>query len=128
MKTLKNVLLLNALSSGATGILFVVFANTMATLFHANNNLAFIEVGIFLVGFAILVFTESRKQIHNTKTVKLIIILDIAWVLASFGVVVLQLFNLSTIGYVLIAGIALWVAAMAYFQIAGLKRIEHARI
>lgn len=128
MKTLKNVLLLNAVSSGATGVLLMVFANFMATLFHANSAIPFVEVGIFLVVFAILVFTESRKQFHHTKTVKLIIILDITWVVASFTLIALQLFNLSTVGYAIIAAVALWVSAMAYLQIAGLKGIEHTRI
>ena len=128
MKTLKNVLLINALSSGATGILMLVFANPIAELFQVQSTMPFIEVGIFLIAFAILVFTESRKQTHNTKTVKFIIALDILWVFVSLLIVVLQLFNLSTLGYTIIGAVAVWVAAMAYLQIYGLKHFEHVKI
>jgi hypothetical protein len=123
MKTLKNVLLVNALSSGATGLGLIAFAAPIAILFGISNPTPIVEVGIFLVAFAILVFRESRRTIHNLKTVKLIIALDISWVLVSLFVVVLQLFNLTPVGYLGIAAVAIWVAGMVYLQINGMKRL-----
>ena len=80
MKTLKNVLLVNALSSGATGLGLIAFAAPVAILFGISETTPVMEVGIFLVAFAILVFREGRRTIHNLRMVKLIIALDIGWV------------------------------------------------
>ena len=123
MKTLKNVLLVNALSSGATGLGLIAFAAPVAILFGISEATPVIEVGVFLFAFAILVFREGRRTTPNLRMVKLIIILDISWVLVSLLVVVLQLFNLTPIGYFGIGAVALWVAGMAYLQINGIKRL-----
>jgi hypothetical protein len=123
MKTLKNVLIVNALSSGATGLGLVAFATPLAVLFGIEKSTPVLEVGIFLVGFAILVFRESQRTMHNPKIVKLIIALDISWVLVSLVIVALQLFSLTPLGYIAIGAVALWVAGMALLQINGLKRL-----
>ncbi|HET6542389.1 MAG TPA: hypothetical protein VFG46_17985 [Chryseolinea sp.] len=123
MKTLKNVLLVNALSSGATGLGLIAFAAPVAILFGISEATPVIEVGVFLFAFAILVFREGRRTTPNLRMVKLIIILDISWVLVSLLVVVLQLFYLTPIGYFGIGAVALWVAGMAYLQINGIKRL-----
>jgi len=123
MKTLKNVLLVNALSSGATGLGLIALAAPVAILFGISEATPVIEVGVFLFAFAILVFREGRRTTPNLRMVKLIIILDISWVLVSLLVVVLQLFYLTPIGYFGIGTVALWVAGMAYLQINGIKRL-----
>ncbi|HYI79138.1 MAG TPA: hypothetical protein VEW65_16065 [Chryseolinea sp.] len=123
MKTLKNVLLLNALSSGATAVGLIAFAAPVAILFGLEKPTPVIEVGIFLLLFAIFVFLEGRKTAQNPNMVKLIIGLDLGWVLASSSIVALQLFSLTLLGYFAISAVALWVAGMAYLQIGGLKRL-----
>jgi hypothetical protein len=123
MKTLKNVLLVNGLSSGATGVVLLVFADQIATLFTVPNSIPFIAVGIFLIGFATMVFFESRRPAHNVKMVKFIITLDFLWIIASASIVVLQLFNLSPLGYGLIGAVAAWVMLMAYLQFTGFRNI-----
>jgi hypothetical protein len=123
MKTLKNVLILNALSSGATGLGLVLFAAPIAILFGLDRPTPVLEAGIFLLVFAIFVFVESRRATQNPNMVKLIIALDLGWVLVSLLVVALQLFSLTQLGYFAIGVVAIWVAAMAYLQIGGLKRL-----
>jgi len=123
MKTLKNVLLLNALSSGATGLGLIVFAAPIAVLFGIAEPTPVIEVGIFLVVFAILVFREGRRAMYHLRMVKLIIALDITWVVVSMLIVLLQLFNLTPLAYFAISAVALWVAGMAYLQIHEMKRL-----
>ena len=123
MKTLKNALLVNAVSSGATGLGLIIFAAPIAILFGISESTPVMEVGFFLVAFSILVFREARRTIHNLKMVKLIIALDISWVLVSLLVVALQLFHLTPLGYFAIGAVALWVAGMAYLQIDGVKRL-----
>lgn len=124
MTTLKNVLLINALSSGATGFGLIVFAPILADLFGTTHVQAIWGTGIFLLEFAILVYYFGRKQQINPNGVKFIITLDTLWVASSLVVVLFQLFDLSFTGYFLISAVALWVAAMAYLQSEGLKKME----
>jgi hypothetical protein len=123
MKTLKTVLLINALSSGVTGLGLIVSSSLIAQLFGVSATGPFIEVGIFLVAFATLVLFVSRGETQNVNAVRFIIVLDFLWVIASFTIVLLHLFNLSVLGYLLVSGVSLWVGAMAYLQSAGLKQL-----
>jgi hypothetical protein len=127
MKTLKNVLLINAISSGATGVALVIFASTIAKLFEIAAYQVLWGVGIFLFSFAVMVFLESKRHPHNLNQVRLIIALDVMWVVGSLVIILLQLFNLSVLGYSAIGAVAMWVAAMAYLQINGVKQITPAR-
>ena len=122
MTTLKNVLLINALSSGATGLLLIEFPSFTAQLFGVTQTMPFMAVGIFLVAFALLVYYASRQKTVNKTLVRWIIALDIMWVVDSLIVVVGQLFGITFIGYAITLAIALWVGLMAYLQIRGLSR------
>lgn len=124
MNKLQNVLTINALSSGATGIILIVFNQPITSIFGTESNIPIIAVGAFLFLFALMVFKEGRKDVPHNKTIRLVIALDILWVVMSFALVLLQLFQLSTIGYVLIAAVALWVTLMAILQIRGLKLLN----
>ena len=123
MKTLKNVLLINAVSSGTTALGLVAFAAPISILFGLDKPTPVLGVGIFLLLFAIFVFLEGRKTAQNPNMVKLIIGLDLGWVVASSLIVALQLFSLTPLAYFAIGAVAVWVAAMAYLQIGGLKRL-----
>jgi hypothetical protein len=122
MISLKNVLLINGISSGVTGLQLVVFGNMAAGLFGVAQPHAFWGVGIFLVAFAVLVVTVGLQAPIRENRVRLIIALDILWVVASLSIVVLQLFTLSFIGYMAITAVAGWVGLMAYLQMRGLKK------
>jgi hypothetical protein len=121
MISLKNVLLINGVSSGITGAALVVLGNFVAGIFGVAQPQPFWAVGVFLVAFAILVISEGLKTSANPKRVQLIITLDITWVVASFLVVVLQVFDISFVGNILITAVGLWVTAMAWLQVHCLK-------
>jgi len=123
MTTLKNVLLLNAVSSGATGLGLILFPATIANVFGIGEVSPFVGTGIFLAVFAGLVGIVSRAKLIGEVAVRFIIMLDILWVVTSLAVVVLQMFDLSMVGYVLIAAVGAWVALMAYLQANGLKQL-----
>lgn len=123
MTSLKNVLLINGVSSGATGLILIVFSQFTATLFDSPQPAPFWAVGAFLIVFAALVVTEGVRATPRPGRVMLITTLDTLWVAGSLIIVVLQLFSLSAIGYLLISGVALWVATMAVLQARGLKKI-----
>lgn len=124
MIRLKTVLLVNALSSGATGLLLILFQSSVAELFGTSRQWPFVAAGIFLLLFSILVFVQSRKTTPGKGWVKFIIALDVLWVVESAIILLPQLFGLTTIGYFLIGAVAVWVALMAVLQIKGLKEVS----
>ncbi|NIJ51593.1 hypothetical protein [Dyadobacter arcticus] len=124
MLTLKNVLIINALTSGATGLLLAIFPSYIAELFGSSQNIAFIAVGLFLAVFAVIVFSQSRRNPLSKSWIKFIIALDILWVLESVMIIATQMFGLTSLGYLLIGAVAFWVALMAFLQIRGLKEFS----
>lgn len=123
MIPLKNVLLINGASSGVTAIGLIALPNSMADLFEIAYSSVFIGVGIFLLAFATFVLVEAGKLQINANRVRMIIALDVIWVLASLFTVTMTLTNVSAIGHVLIIAVAAWVAAMVFLQAKGLKKI-----
>ena len=124
MATLKNVLLVNALSSGATGLLLIFCSGYVSKLFGVTSTLPFVEVGVFLFVFALIVWMQSRRNPMNKKWIKIIIALDILWVIESLIIILPKMFGLTSIGYVLIAAVAGWVLLMAILQMKGLKQTK----
>lgn len=122
MATLKNVLLINAFSSGATGLLLIFFSGYVSKLFGLASLFPFVGVGIFLLVFALFVWIQSRRNPMNKRWIKIIIALDILWVVESLMIVLPQMFGLTSIGYILIAAVAGWVLLMAILQMKGLKQ------
>ena len=119
--SLKNILLLNGASSGATGVLLLAFSRFFANLFQVSSTIAFTAVGIFLIVFAACVIWVAMGDM-NRRTVQLIITLDTIWVGLSFIVAIFFYDEISLIGSVLIEVVAIWVAAMAILQTKGLKQ------
>ncbi|MEO6285237.1 MAG: hypothetical protein ABIN80_10885 [Dyadobacter sp.] len=124
MTTLKNVLIINALSSGATGLILATFPSYIAGLFGAAQTMPFVAVGVFLLIFAAIVFTQGRKNPLSTGWIKLIIVLDILWVVESLMIIATEMFGLTPLGYCLIGAVALWVALMAFLQLKGLRQLK----
>lgn len=123
MKTLRNVLLINGASSGATGLLLAAAPGLFANLFETTVTAPFVGTGIFLLAFAVFVIAEGRRKELNPARVRLIILLDTLWVVASVVSIVLGVFAISALGYAMIGAVALWVALMAYLQFTGLKKV-----
>jgi hypothetical protein len=124
MMKLKNVLLVNALSSAATGFLLVIMNAGAARLFGTAATWPFTATGIFLILFGGMVFIQSRRTEVSKGWVKFIIALDIIWVVESAIILLPRLFGLTSIGYALITAVALWVALMAILQINGLRKLS----
>jgi hypothetical protein len=121
--TLKPDLLINALSSGATALLLLLFPEAISHLFGSSAKMPLVAVGLFLLLFAVLVFNQSRKPVVQKGWVKFIIALDILWVVESAIILIPQLFSFTTMGYVIISAVAFWVAIMAILQTRGLQQL-----
>ncbi|MCK7555049.1 hypothetical protein MKQ70_08515 [Chitinophaga sedimenti] len=114
--TLKNVLLINAISSGATGIFLATSPTFFSRLFDVQSTVPFAETGIFLIVFALFVFITALATPVKKSLAKIITGLDITWVVASVAAVVLLFTSISIIGSIIIIGVAAWVGLMAYLQ------------
>lgn len=120
MYTLSNILKINAISSGTTGLGLVIFSKAVASLFAVGQQLPFIGIGLFLVVFSVFVFYNATQRPISQGQVKLIVMLDSLWVVGSATAILMLYGSVSPIGIFLIAAIALWVAAMAWLQFKGL--------
>ena len=119
MSPLRTTLLVNAISSGATGILLSLFPGIAAGIFGVSDTVYFVEAGVFLVLFAAFVLYVATRKPISLRSVMLVTSLDLLWVLASIVVAFLLAGTISTIGIVLIIAIAAWVALMALLQFKG---------
>jgi hypothetical protein len=115
--------MINAITSGITGLVLVIVPGFVANLFATSNTMALVSVGIFLVAFAAMVFVASLQNPPGEKTVSLIVVLDTLWVVTSLAIIVLQLLDISAFGYFLIGAVAAWVALMAYLQFNGRRQL-----
>lgn len=113
MQNLKRVLLLNAVTSAATGLLLVMFSAFISALFELDAVSIIASVGIFLLVYAAYVVYTALKVLGQTR---IVIALDILWVVVSAGVLLVYGDQISLIGNVLIIGVALWVGLMAFLQ------------
>lgn len=124
MSPLKTTLLVNAISSGATGLILALFPGMAAGIFGVSDTVYFAEVGIFLVLFAAFVmFVATRKPV-SLRAVMLVTTLDLLWVLVSIVAVFLLAGTISTIGSILIIAVAAWVALMAFLQFKGTYAVK----
>jgi len=121
MLSLKNTLLLNALSSGMTGIILICFARPAAELFGQMQTAPFSGVGVFLLVFALYVFRISRRTPVRGNEARVVTMLDLSWVVASVVLLVWMSDQFSVVGNVLIAAVAGWVGLMAVLQWRGLR-------
>ncbi|RPD40584.1 hypothetical protein [Chitinophaga barathri] len=124
MIPLTTTMQINAISSGATGAGLIALAKPIAGIFGVTQTVPFIFVGAFLVLFATLVFAVSKGKPVNPGAVKFVILLDTLWVAGSALAIVMLFPVISGLGSLLIAGVALWVAAMAWLQKKGLAMIN----
>jgi hypothetical protein len=122
MITLRNVLFINAVSSGATGLGLALMPGVFADLFQTSFRAPFVGTGLFLVAYAAVVFIESRRKDLNANWIRFIILMDALWVACSLGIIVSNVLTISVLGYVMIGAVALWVGLMGYLQYTGLQK------
>lgn len=68
-------------------------------------------------------FVANRKS-HLTALVKIITMLDVLWISGSALLVTFQPFDLSKMGYTLIALVHVWIGFLAFKQNQQLKRFK----
>jgi ribosome-associated toxin RatA of RatAB toxin-antitoxin module len=123
MNQLQKSLLTNAIFSGLSGIVLVVFNKLIARLFDTANTVVFWIIGLALIFFAATIIYEMKRQ--KPIGVLLIIIQDFVWVIGSIVLLIFQPFEISITGNVIIALVAFVVLFMGINQAKALGQIDN---
>lgn len=117
LNRLKNVLFGNAVFSIVSGSFMLLFNSTMAELFGLDDGMIFYILGPGLILFGLDVAFVAKKKLENKKQVFLISLMDFGWVLGSAAILFTAAFNLSQIGYELIALVGIIVLLFGVLQL-----------
>ncbi len=120
---LRWVLKANAAFSLVSGVTLILVHSVIAELMDVRSPEVLLYVGIGLVLFSATVFQAGLRKDISVKQVQSIIVQDWVWVAGSAVIIGVQAWELSHLGYWMIAGVALLVADFAIFQMRFLKRI-----
>lgn len=118
---LRNVLLLDALATGATAIILAGGAHMLSPLLDMPQGLLF-WAGAALVPFVLMVLAMSRRQTVSRIMLVEIIAINALWVLASFGLLVSGVVSPNLLGVAFVSAQAIAVALFAELQYVGLRR------
>ena len=124
MNLLKFALRFNSIFSLITGLPLVMSGDSVARLFGVEEALAFTLLGIGLIGFSIGVFAVSWQKPIRPLSVFIIIILDLGWILATIPLLLLNPFEFTETGNILVAGVGLVVFIVALLQTIGLSSAD----
>lgn len=127
MKSIKQTLLTNGISSGAAGLLLTCFPGMITELFSAPSTIPFVATGIFFMIFAFYVVLSAFQSNITTAVVKRITSIDVLWVVTSIFILLLWSSQLNMLGNLAVIVVALWVAMMALLQFSWIKKSNAAR-
>jgi hypothetical protein len=118
---LRLALGLDAIASGACGVLLLVGGQALADLLGMPTGLQW-PLGVFLLAYAgALWLIETRPRV-NTSAVQLVIAGNALWVVASVLAVALGWLPLTALGTALVLAQAAAVAVLADLEFIGLRR------
>lgn len=124
MNELQKALKYNAIFSSMSGLIMILFSNQIAQLFGTSNNSVFWIVGLILIYFTITIWYEIRKQ--RKIAVLWIIIQDFLWVMGSIILILLNPFDITSLGNLIIGIIASIVLLMGLNQTRAFNKITTA--
>jgi hypothetical protein len=113
---LRRILAANGSFSALSGISMILFAGSICEMFGVSSILVFRIIGAGLILFAGSVLINAFRKEIPVKQVKFIIVQDWLWVLGSAAILLLGAFDLTTLGYVCIAIVAVLIATFAVLQ------------
>ena len=120
MNELQKSLKYNAIFSSISGLIMILFNNQIAKLFGTSNNSVFWIVGLILIYFTITIWYEIRKQ--RKIAILWIIIQDFLWVIGSIILILLNPFDITSLGNLIIGFIAFIVLLMGLTQTRALNK------
>lgn len=118
---LRYALLLDAVATGATGLLMAATASLLAPLLGLSENLVF-YAGLLLVLFAGFVYITANGQPISRKAAMAIIVLNALWVIDSVVLLIGGWIEPTALGHAFVLGQAFAGGVFAELQFIGLRR------
>jgi len=121
---LRRALLGNTLFSGLSGLIAVIAAGPLAAYIGLPSPIILIVLGIGLMGYAVGLYRMATRQSLSRADALFAVVADIAWVIASFILLLIGWPPFTTAGKWLVVIIADIVAVFAILQFIGLRRLK----
>lgn len=121
---LQKILLVDSLSSGAAGIAFVVASGPIAAFMGVANPLALVIIGALFVVFAAAVYYTATREPINRRAAWLVFELNVAYIVGSALILLIDAFGLSTEGRWMVLILADLVTVFAIIEFIGLRRLR----
>ena len=121
---LKKYLLINSSFSFICGLCMLLLNDQLNVFFNISQPLVFYIIGLNLILFSFFVLFAAVSKPFKNILIKIIIVLDILWVIGSLIIVVFKVFNLSNTGYLAIVAVAVFIAFLAYQQNRNLRQFD----
>ena len=120
---LRHALIADAVASGATGLMMIAGADRLTGLLGLPVALMR-ESGLLLVPYVALVAFVATRDAIPFAAVKLIVALNVLWVLGSVGLLVGGFVAPTALGCAFVIVQAVAVGVLAALQIIGLRRAD----
>lgn len=125
---LRRVLQLDALATGATGLLLLGGTSLLPSLFNLPASLLF-YAAIFCVGWGLTLGLTSLREQITSRFVWTIIVANVAWVIGSVTLLVSGYVQPTPLGYAFVIAQALAVDIFAGLQMFAMwKRTRNTRV
>lgn len=118
---LRNVLLFDAVVSGAAGVLMVAGSGVIAPMTQLPTQLL-VWCGLAMLPWCVALVAMSRRATLPRVWLSDVIGLNVLWVAASFGLLASGLIAPNWLGFSFVAVQAIAVAVFAALQVTALRR------
>jgi hypothetical protein len=121
-RLLRRALRGNATFSAISGIAFLADGGPIAAFLGLKSPTSIVVLGVALLLFAAGLFWDTAQASINKRNARIIIALDVAWVIGSIALIALDPIGLTSAGKWAILVVADIVAALAVVEYVGLRR------
>ena len=106
----------------ASGVLFTLAANPIASFMGLANSLPIVVIGLGLIVWGVALLWLSSRPVIERQFVTTILAINVLWVIGSFIILAADLFGLTTGGRWAVLIVADVVVLFAIAEFVGLRR------
>ncbi len=125
-RLLRLALTCNALFSLTSGLVISFADRLVVHLLGLPDGSSLLSLGIGLIAFAVFLFVSARRQIVSVPQARIIVLMDILWVVGSYTLLLVVPFSAS--GKWLVGVVAEFVLAFAVAQWLGIRKIRKSEL